>query len=176
MRIYESNIKKWEDFDEINVTDEQGNSYKIDMQALVDEVQRARIGLCHLYPAFTDFVNQLEIVYTFQVDTMATDGHHIFINPLFTQLKLPTLTDKAFVIAHEVMHCVLSHIRRAKQLGWDGSDDDHEKCNIAADYEVNITLCEMGVFSNSAAKKLKNDIGILYDEKYAQWGFENIYR
>jgi predicted metal-dependent peptidase len=67
-------------------------------------------------------------------------------------------------MAHEIMHCVLNHIRR-------GKSHDPEKSNTAADYEVNVTLEEMKLVKADVIQKLK----ALYDKKYAGWGYEKIY-
>jgi predicted metal-dependent peptidase len=68
--------------------------------------------------------------------TMATDGYHIYANPEFcATLTLPELS---FVLAHEVLHCVLGHVDRRK-------DRDHELWNYAIDYATNLMLVELGM-------------------------------
>lgn len=68
--------------------------------------------------------------------TMATDGYHIYANPEFcASLTLPELS---FVLAHEVLHCVLGHVDRRK-------DRDHELWNFAIDYATNLMLVELGM-------------------------------
>lgn len=163
-KIYESfgdkdaNGKKWEDYDTIVCPDGQ----VIDMNKLLDEQQRAKAALVHIIPYFGAFINRLKPIYTFMIPTQAVDGKHLFINPQFTYNL--DLTGKVFVLAHEIMHCVLNHLRR-------GKSHDPEKSNIAADYEVNITLEEMGLVKSDVMHKLK----ALYDKKYSGWGYEKIY-
>lgn len=154
----DSNGKKWEDYDTIVCPDGQ----VIDMQKLLDEQQRAKAALLHILPFFSGFANKLRPVYTFRIPTQAVDGVNIFINPQFTYNL--DLTGKVFVMAHEIMHCVLNHLRR-------GKGHDHEKSNIAADYEVNITLVDMGLVKLDTILKLKG----LVDRKYSDWGYEAIY-
>jgi predicted metal-dependent peptidase len=85
------------------------------------------------------------------------------VNPQFTNGL--SFTEKVFVMAHEVMHCLLQHMRRGK------SHDPH-KSNIAADYEVNISLTDdLGLFKYDTVKNL----GALIDKKYLGWGYEKIY-
>jgi predicted metal-dependent peptidase len=132
------------------------------MVKLIDEQQRAKAALVHIMPVFGGFVNKLRHIYTFRVQTQATDGVNIFINPQFTYNL--DLTGKVFVMAHEIMHCVLNHLRR-------GKSHDHERSNIAADYEVNITLANMGLVKIDTIKKLQG----LVDTKYSDWGYEKIY-
>lgn len=154
----DSNGKRWEDYDTIVCPDGQ----VIDMLKLLDEQQRAKAALVHIMPYFGAFINKLMPVYTFMIQTQAVDGKHLFINPQFTANL--DLTGKVFVMAHEIMHCVLNHIRR-------GKSHNPEKSNIAADYEVNVTLEEMKLVKADVMKK----IGALYDKKYAGWGYEKIY-
>lgn len=154
----DSNGKKWEDYDTIKCPDGQ----IIDMVALIDEQQRAKAALVHILPFFNAFINRLRPVYTFRIPTQATDGKNIFINPQFTANL--DLTGKVFVMAHEIMHCVLNHLRR-------GKGHDHERSNVAADYEVNITLADMGLVKIGTMQKLK----ALVDQKYSGWGYEKIY-
>lgn len=151
-------IKKWEDYDTIVCPDGQ----VIDMVKLLDDQQRARTALVHLEPTFGAFVNKLTPIYTFKVATQATDGKHVFINPQFTYNL--NLTEKVFVLAHEIMHCLLNHLRR-------GKGHDQQRSNIAADYECNITLVEMGLLKFDTIKNL----GAYIDNKYKNFGYEAIY-
>lgn len=154
----DANGKKWEDYETIVCPDGQ----IIDMQKLLDEQQRAKAALVHIMPVFGGFVNKLRHIYTFKVSTQATDGYNIFINPQFTYNL--DLTGKVFVMAHEIMHCLLNHLRR-------GKSHDPKKSNIAADYEVNASLVDMGLVKSTTITKL----GALYDKKYSNWGYEKIY-
>ena len=158
----DSNGKKWEDYDTIVCPD----GHIIDMQKLIDDQNRAKAALLHLQPFFSAFVGKLRPVYTFRIQTQATDGVNLFINPEFTD-KL-NLTEKTFVLAHEIMHCVLNHLRRGKQ-------HDPQRSNIAGDYECNVTLSDinggMGLFKKATIKNM----GAYIDEKYASWGYEKIY-
>lgn len=154
----DANGKKWEDYSEIICP----NGQVIDMEKLLDEQQRAKAALIHILPFFRGFVNKLRPVYTFRIPTQATDGCNIFINPQFTYNM--DLTGKVFVMAHEIMHCVLNHLRR-------GKSHDPEKSNVAADYEVNISLVDLGLVKQQVVEKL----GGLINSKYSGWGYEKIY-
>ena len=104
----DSNGKRWEDYDTIVCPDGQ----VIDMNKLLDDQNRAIAGLVHIMPFFGGLVTKLRPVYTFKVQTQATDGYNLFINPQFTYNL--DMTGKVFVLAHEIMHCVLNHMRRGK--------------------------------------------------------------
>jgi predicted metal-dependent peptidase len=150
--------KRWEDYDTIKCPD----GTVIDMVKLLDEQQRAKAALVHIIPFFGGFINKLRTIYTFHVETQATDGYNLFVNPQFTAGL--DLTGKVFVMAHEIMHCVLNHMRR-------GAKHDPKKSNIAADYEVNCWINDIGLIKSSVMEK----IGALYDKKYSGWGYEKIY-
>lgn len=161
-----ADIKKWEDYDTIICP----NGQEIDMQALLDDQERAKAALVHLCPFFGEFIGKLRPVYTFRIETQATDGKDLLINPQFTYNL--DFSQKVFVLAHEIMHCVLNHMRRAKNLGI-----TPQQANIAADYECNISLAKdagtdgLGIISISTMQKIKAYV----DKKYAGWGFERIY-
>lgn len=150
--------KKWEDYDTIKCP----NGQVIDMNKLLDEQQRAKAALVHLMPFMGAFASKLRPIYTFRVKTQATDGYNLFINPQFTYNL--DLTGKVFVMAHEIFHCVLNHMRR-------GASHDPERSNIAADYEVNATIADLDLITPATIQK----IGALYDAKYKDWGYEKIY-
>jgi predicted metal-dependent peptidase len=156
----DSSGKRWEDYETIKCPDGQ----IIDMDKLIQEQAKARAALVHLEPMFAAFVNKLNIVYTFHIKTQATDGCHLFVNPQFTANL--AFEEKVFVMAHECMHCLLDHLRRGKSAG-----HEHFKSNIAADYEVNQTLVDLGLFKDSTIKR----IGALLNPKYSGWAFERIY-
>ena len=150
--------KRWEDYDTIVCPDGQ----VIDMNKLLDDQNRAVAGLIHIMPFFSGLVSKLRTIYTFKVQTQATDGYNLFVNPQFTYNL--DMTGKVFVLAHEIMHCVLNHMRR-------GKGHDPEKSNIAADYEVNAWINDVDLIKASTQQKL----GALYDKKYSGWGYEKIY-
>lgn len=163
--INESNeIKKWEDYDKIICP----NGQEIDMNVLLDDQERAKAALVHLCPFFGEFISKLRPVYTFRIETQATDGKNLLINPQFTYNL--NFSEKVFVLAHELMHCVLNHMRRIQKQGW-----PMDRANVAADYECNITISKesggMGIISLDTMKKL----GAYVDKKYMSWGLEAIY-
>lgn len=137
---------------------------KIDMVKLLDDQHRAMASLRHIAPQFGGLITSLQFVYTYKVDTQATDGFRIFVNPEFTDSL--DHTGKVFVMAHELMHCLLNHLRRGKKI-----DALNQKGNIAADYEVNQTLVDMGLFKTSTIEKLQGYI----DAKWSRVSFETIY-
>lgn len=152
--------KKWEDYDTIKCP----NGQIIDMGQLLVDQENAKVALMRIMPWLGGFIGRLRFVYTFRVQTQATDGYNLFVNPQFTYNL--NLLQKTFVLAHEVMHCLLNHMRRCLSRG-----DDPNKGNIAADYEANIALADVPPFSVSMVK----DMHALIDEKYRKMSYEEIY-
>ena len=94
-----------------------------------------------------------------EVDTMATDGKHLFINVGF----FDGLTDGEvrFVLVHEVLHVADGHhlrIGKRNPVQW----------NIAADYAINPIAAEQ-------CGKADMPEGGLFDTKYAGMSAEQIY-
>jgi predicted metal-dependent peptidase len=94
----------------------------------------ARRNLLAKYPFIGTVAMSLDIVPVrdANLETAATDGKNIFFDIDF--LSKLTQNQILFVIAHEVMHCVLMHLTRSKSL------TNKHICNIAADFEVNSML------------------------------------
>ena len=81
--------------------------------------------------------------FTRSVETMATDGCSMFVNPDFSDSL--TVDENLFVICHEVLHYILQHIARGKLyqdrgLGPDLKAYSHARMNKAADYIINDIL------------------------------------
>jgi predicted metal-dependent peptidase len=69
------------------------------------------------------------------IDTMATDGRHLFYSPAFVNGLIPD--ELVGVLAHEVMHNALAHHARRGHR-------EPKRWNIAADLAVNPLLVEAG--------------------------------
>jgi predicted metal-dependent peptidase len=158
----DSKGKKWTDYDTITCLDGQ----VIDMQALLEEQSRAMVALKRINPEWGGLITKLRFIYTFHVKTQATDGYNLFVNPQFTYNL--DFEQKVFVMAHEVMHCLLNHMRRGNRAG-----HEPQLSNVAADQEVNVTLEEIGTASIDTIKKT----GAIYVKEIAgnDWGLETIY-
>lgn len=152
--------KRWEDYDTIKCP----NGQVIDMNDLLEQQERARAALAHLEPFLGSLMGKLRTVYTFHVKTQATDGYNIFVNPQFTANL--DFEGKVFVLAHELWHCVLDHMRRGRQAG-----HPQRKSNIAADHEVNNTLVNLEFMKEATVRKNN----ALLDRKYSDWSYEKIY-
>jgi predicted metal-dependent peptidase len=104
---------------------------------------------------FAKLLTRLGLTETLEVDTMATDGNHIYYNPYFTFTL--TIDQIAWVLMHEIMHNVLHHVTRKGNRNLD-------KWNSAGDYAINLLLD-------------KSDMpkGVLYDTKFTDMSADAIY-
>jgi predicted metal-dependent peptidase len=136
----------------------------IDVKKLKLEMESAKVAIVTQSPLFAPYIHEFVPIYTWLVETMATDGIRLFVNPAFA-FKL-TWHQKIFVIIHEIMHCVLLHMIRGKGL-------NHQLSNIAGDYEINAVIIDtIDDFSEAFIKEL----GGLYDKKYLNQPMEAIYK
>lgn len=137
-----------------------------------NDVSRCVSKLVGVFPFFGEYLLGCRFLYGARgVDTMATDGKNIFINEQFAS----KLSDKQmmFILAHEVLHCVLQHhIRMRDKLGAHVSKGQAEQWNYAADYEINPMLVQEGLLTKD---EVKNVLKGLYEDKYIPWAAEPIY-
>lgn len=121
---------------------------------------QARVNLLIRQPFFGTLALYLELIEdsTLVPPTMAVDGRHIFYHPTFVNECM--FQEVVFVVAHEVMHCVLNHTGRR-------GNRDPIDWNIAGDYAINLILKEAG-FTMPAS-------GGLLDHRYEGMPAEQIY-
>ena len=102
------------------------------------KITKARIQLMLAQPYLASAIARYPLINaqaTDWCDTMATDGYNIFVNPDFCDSL--SIEETIFVLAHEVMHCVLGHIDRREQR-------EPTVWNHAIDYATNLMLIELG--------------------------------
>jgi len=113
------------------------------------------------------FVIMHEVIWTRQIPTAATDGIYIYVNPDFFD-GLPSDSQRAFLLGHEVGHMILRHPQRGKAFGKRGFfrivngqriPFDHKLYNCAADYVINADLIAHGL------EPIENG---LYSDKYGR--------
>ena len=95
-----------------------------------------------------------DVIWTRQIDSAATDGVYIYINPDCFLKECATPSQRAFLLAHEVGHIVLKHMMRGRfyklrgyfamkkgtTIPW-----SHSGYNHAGDYVINADLKEHGL-------------------------------
>lgn len=125
---------------------------------MIQEITRCRTQLLLKNPFFGTLALKLKITTNPSVDTMATDGYHLFYDENFTK----TLSEDELqgVICHEILHCAFKHMYRK-------GDRESHKWNIACDYAINALLLE------DFHMKLPQDR--LYKPEYSKLSAEEIY-
>ncbi len=128
----------------------------------------AKIDLVRSYPFIGFLIMSTEYRFTDDIPTLAatTIGNNvIFINEVFIQFGLKTRKERAFVVAHEVLHIFLETIGRQREMAY------HPKLfNVAADFCINSFLVELN--DDRFLKKPKCG---LYDKKYIGMSADKIY-
>ena len=119
------------------------------------------------------FVIMHEVIWTRQIPTAATDGIYIYVSPDFFN-GLPSDSQRAFLLGHEVGHMILRHPQRGSafrkrgffRIVWDAITNkrkqipfDHRLYNTAADYVINADLIAHGL------EPIENG---LYSDKYGR--------
>lgn len=129
---------------QVTITDQQKRKWI--------ETRSALLWKC---PAFTHILfsmlnptrGELAAIFTTDVPIAATDGSSLILNP--EKFFNFNLDERVFIVAHEIMHCILNHcslgyqMSRAKAVKYvDGSSlpYDQELMNIAMDLVINDTL------------------------------------
>jgi len=120
-----------------------GKTY--DMQQIQEYVEASVDYINKYCPYLTPFSTKLIRCFTFAVDTMATDGIYIFINPGFVLNlveKCNGLDGVLFVLIHEIYHNLFSHKEREAAQPDIFNPYDANVANCAEDYEINWIISE----------------------------------
>lgn len=95
------------------------------------KINKAKAQLILDQPFFASMLYSMPFTEDNSQPTMATDGFSIRYNSDFVESL--SVSEIVFVLAHEIMHCVMQHMGRRKSY-------DPMKWNVAADYVVNDIL------------------------------------
>jgi predicted metal-dependent peptidase len=130
-----------------------------------ERITKSRVRLLLGKPFFGQLATRLRVVEDESIPTAATDGRHFIFNREFIdRLSDPELD---FLVGHEVLHCVFDH------MGARG-DRDPLIWNAAADFNINMTLCEQNIGTVIGEDKLNGGKPCL-DWKYRGWNSYEIY-
>lgn len=117
-----------------------------------------RLALLWKCPAFTHILYTMMdhgddiALFTSEVPIAATDGSTLLLNPE-TFFKY-SLSERIFIVAHEIMHCVLDHCGQGYKMRMRGEVPftdgtklpyDHQLMNVATDLVINDTLIQSDV-------------------------------
>lgn len=123
----------------------------------------ARVSMLFNFPFFGNLAMKLRLVEVkdesknSMFKTAAVDGRNLYYNTDFI-MRLDE-KERIFLVAHEVLHCVFSHLTRR-------FDREPQIFNMACDYVINAMLIEHGLQMPK--------IG-LHDSKYLGWAAEDVY-
>lgn len=121
----------------------------------------ARLYLWSNFPFIYWLLNELKLKATDEVDTAAVDANdNLYVNPAFF-VGLKGVKERAFLLAHEVLHPALG-------IFWRGSGHDREISNIAHDYVINLILKDEDSTWVIESALLSDDYkGMGYEQVYA---------
>lgn len=127
---------------------------------LEDKIRSARSDLIlkKEWAWFGQLAMSLKLQYRSDIAVMATDSRCLYYGDGASEYGHDELI---FIVAHEVMHCALSHVFRL-------SGRDHLRWNMAGDYVINYLLDESGV-----GQTPKN---LLLDKQYAGISADEVYQ
>ncbi len=120
--------------------------------------------------SFAPWLDLLQPIFTFEVETMATDGNILYINPYWVQENLKDDGDFMQIVIHELLHNILMHVDQI--MVKPDYFRDREKANIAADYECNLIIKHS---IDTEFQDLIDRIQGYCDDKYLNMTFEEIY-
>jgi len=147
-----------------SMEEKSNNNYqmnKAEEKEITKTIQKSRINMLMQYPFFGILSLKLELVVDYSIPTIETNGTQLIYNPNF--IKKYTIKQINFLIAHEILHCALRHLSRAKTR-------NIKKWNYACDCAVNSIL--INDCSNSIFDTPKN---ALYKDEFKNMAAEEIY-
>ena len=137
----------------------------INVKKVAEEIEKVKYKIVTQSPLYRPYVHDMSpTIFTWVIDTMATDGVRLFVNPEFAA-ELSWM-GKIFVLIHEIMHCIMMHDQR-------GAGRDHDLFNQAADFEINAIIVD--TTDDFEEKFVKDEIHGLYEKKYLNVPVEEIY-
>lgn len=124
-----------------------------------------RVDLVRIFPFFGFLIMSTDYHFTNAIPTMAATtigGNKIYVNDEF--LNSMTRKERAFVIAHEMLHIFLEHIGRQTDNNY-----NPKLWNVATDFCINSYLIEL------KEGRIKMPTIGLYDKKYKSMSADEIY-
>lgn len=153
----------------------------VDMELVEDVLEAAMQDLSINYPSIETVLKHKDLIFTDNpfIDTMATDGISIMMNPAWCEYIINKFgpISLEFVLIHECLHVLFDHCGKHR----DNLDkySDAEKVNYAQDYEINYVI-ENFIREGLGEKSFEgmtNALGGLYSEEFGKKGltWEEIY-
>lgn len=123
------------------------------------ELEALRASFLVRRPFLAQMALQLDLIAIVddRIGTAATNGKVIYFDARYFDASSPS--KREFVFAHEVWHCALVHMSRAKGR-------DQHLWNLAADHEVNVLLAQDGFEPPDGAVRFSWLTGMSAEEVY----------
>jgi predicted metal-dependent peptidase len=136
---------------------------------------KTRLLLKHPFWGFMGLDLVLVEAPTAIVDTLGTDGYHIFYSPAF--INQLTMEEIEFGIAHEIYHCIFGHTSGKGKVQRKHADWDAKIWNKACDHVINYDLVDSKIGETTIVGGLHHigPIQICYNKKYADMSSEEVY-
>jgi len=131
-----------------------------------ERITQSRVRLLLTKPFFGNLAVRLRIQDASDwLPTAATDGRHFFFNREFVNRLTDPMLD--FLVGHEVLHMVFDHMTSV-------GDRDKQVYNMAADYNINMTLVEQKI-GDPITSEMLNGGEMCLDWKYQGMNSYEIY-
>lgn len=156
----------------------------VDMDLVTTVIEAVMQDLNKNFRSIEEVIRHKDIIYTDDpyIETMATDGVSIFINPAYAEYLINKDENNGplyveYVLTHEALHILFDHCNQHNANVDKFSDP--EKVNYAQDYEINYTIenfLREGMGTTPFKGKTK-EIGGLYNDEFGRKGltWEDIY-
>lgn len=156
----------------------------VDMDLVTTVIEAVMQDLNKNFRSVEEVIRHKDIIYTDDpyIETMATDGVSIFINPAYAEYLINKDENNGplyveYVLTHEALHILFDHCNQHNANVDKFSDP--EKVNYAQDYEINYTIenfLREGMGTTPFKGKTK-EIGGLYNDEFGRKGltWEDIY-
>lgn len=156
----------------------------VDMDLVTTVIEAVMQDLNKNFRSIEEVIRHKDIIYTDDpyIETMATDGVSIFINPAYAEYLINKDENNGplyveYVLTHEALHILFDHCNQHNANVDKFSDP--EKVNYAQDYEINYTIenfLREGMGTTPFKGKTK-EIGGLYSDEFGRKGltWEDIY-
>lgn len=124
-----------------------------------EELEALRASFLVRRPFLAQMALQLDLIAIIddRIATAATNGRVIYFDARYFDVSSPA--KREFVFAHEVWHCALGHMSRAKGR-------DQHLWNLATDHEVNVLLAQDGFEPPDGAVRFSWLTGMSAEEVY----------
>ena len=133
----------------------------------MNRVVRSRCQMLMAFPFFGILSLKLQLEVNYEINTAATDGEKLYINPNF--VKTLSEAELNWLVVHEVMHPALQHLwRKGDRL----ADMWNEACDYAI-HDIMMQFKESSDYKKSAILEMPK--GGLYNKEYRDMSADQIY-